>query len=97
IALAAASLAVIRLQPLVFTATMGLGSVSWLAGNLFTLAGWPFHELALWWVGFPTLTIAGERLQLSRIVAATGRRELAFQAVIGLFLAGTVLSVLARG
>jgi hypothetical protein len=90
--LTAASIFVIKLQPLPFTVTMGLGAVAWLGGNVLWLAGRPIPEVVLWWVGFPALTIAGERLQLSRIFGDSALRQRSFMAVIAVLLVGMILS-----
>jgi hypothetical protein len=88
-ALTAASLTVVRLQPAMFTWTMSLGAATWLVGNVLWLVGRPLFDVALWWIGFPTLTIAGERLQLSRLLPTSGRR-VSFLIATSFFLAGAV-------
>ena len=65
------------------TATMALGSLMWLGGNTLWLFGRPIYESVLWWMAFLVLTIAGERLELSRVLRPTPR-------VIALFAAGVV-------
>src|SRR5699024_9149383 len=45
-----------------------------------------------WLAGFLVLTIAGERLELSRLVGATGRSRAVFVAIVAVLLAGLVLS-----
>jgi len=54
---------------------------------------WPVHALVPWWIGFLALTIAGERLELSRMLFHapwTKRLFLGIAALLGLAL---VLSV----
>ena len=54
---------VVRRQPSVETATLLAGATAWLAGNVMLLEG----EAAVpWWLAFFALTVAGERLELSR-------------------------------
>jgi hypothetical protein len=53
--------AIIRRQPALFTAAMGLGTALWLAGNLRWLLGQPIPGVVLWWVAFLVVTIAGEQ------------------------------------
>ncbi len=86
---------IIRLEPTVHAATMGAGALSWAIGNVLWLAGWPVHRVVLWWVGYLVLTIAGERLELSRLLRLTGAARAGFLAAAGLFLAGLVLTVVA--
>jgi hypothetical protein len=66
--LLAASYAVWRRQPALFTAMMALGAASWLAGNLLWTIGLTMAELVPYWAAFLLLTIAGERLELSRLL-----------------------------
>lgn len=86
---------VLRRQPALFTATMAAGAVVWLAGNALWLARWPIHRIVLWWVGFLVLTIAGERLELARMLRLTAARRAAFLVAAGLFAAGLLGSVVA--
>jgi hypothetical protein len=58
-------------HPSLFIVTMGLGAVMWLAGNLRWLDGAAILRVAFWWVAFLVLTIAGERLELSRVLRLT--------------------------
>jgi len=60
------SVAIARRHPALHHTTLALGAASWLVGNAFWVAGWPIYRLVPWWVGFLVLTIAGERLELSR-------------------------------
>ncbi|HSQ80411.1 MAG TPA: hypothetical protein VLU54_04605 [Casimicrobiaceae bacterium] len=64
----AASAAVYSRQRELFTLTLALGALAWSAGNLLWLAGAPVAAAAPWWIGFLVLTIAGERLELSRFL-----------------------------
>jgi hypothetical protein len=54
---------VVRRQPSLETATLLAGAVAWLAGNVTLLEG---HAAVPWWIAFFALTVAGERLELSR-------------------------------
>lgn len=85
---------ILRLHTALFTVTMALGALLWLAGNLLWLAGWPVPTVVYWWAGFLILTIAGERLELNRVLQPTGRVRLLFLAANGLFLAGLVVSTI---
>ncbi|HEX7974081.1 MAG TPA: hypothetical protein VF498_06715 [Anaerolineales bacterium] len=78
-----------------YTAVMALGSLAWLAGNLLWLAGRPIYTIVLWWAAFLVLTIAGERLELGRLVRLSRLAEGLFLGAIGLFLAGLIWSVFA--
>ncbi len=78
-----------------YTVTMALGAVSLFVGDLLWLAGWPVYRFVFWWAAFLVLTIAGERLELSRIVTRSAFSRRAFAAVALLFLAGLIWSLVA--
>lgn len=88
------TLHVVRLQRSAFTIVMCLGGSAWLIGNLLWLRGWPFPQLVLWWIAFLALTIAGERLDLSRFQRQERWAQPLLRAAIGLFLGGVVLSAM---
>ena len=92
LALVAVNGAIIRRQAADFTVTMGLGAAAWLAGNLLWLSGRAVPQSALWWAGFLVLTIAGERLDLSRLRRRPAWARAAFGASAGLLLAGLALA-----
>jgi hypothetical protein len=83
---------IIQLQFALYTVTMGLGALAWLIGNALWFAGWPVHRVVLWWAAFLVLTIAGERLELARILRPSRVSLVAFLVVTGLFLAGLVVA-----
>jgi hypothetical protein len=65
--LTAASLVAVRRQPAAFTASLAAGAAAWLASSGLWAVGNPVPDLAGWWLAFLVLTIAGERLELSRL------------------------------
>ncbi len=68
LALVIVFLIIVQKQPALFTVTMALGAGCWLFGNLLWLSGQPIYQIVYWWVDFLVLTIAGERLELTRIL-----------------------------
>ena len=82
-------------QTALFTITMGLGAVAWFIGNGLWLAGAEIPAAVSWWLGFLVLTIAGERLELSRMRQLTRSSQWAFGAVVGLLLIGCALGGIA--
>jgi hypothetical protein len=86
--LAGGSLFITIQQPALFTGTLLFGALAWLAGNVLWLMGSSVPEVSGWWVGFLILTIAGERLELSRIVAPRRGGEALFLFAISLLAAG---------
>ena len=85
---------IVRRHPALHTGAMGLGAVSWLVGNGLWLAGLPVFQAAYWWGAFLVLTIAGERLELSRIMRLTSRQRALFVGAVSLLGAGLLLSLI---
>ena len=65
--LLAATLQLFWRQRALFTFTLVLGAVAWVHGCVLWAAGRPLYEAIPWWLAFLVLTIAGERLELSRL------------------------------
>jgi len=91
--LVAVFVVIIRRQTALFTIVMGLGAVTWFIGNGLWLAGRSIPSVALWWAGFLVLTIAGERLELSRVRRLTRGSQISFLAAVVLFVLGLVLTI----
>ena len=85
----------VRIQPALFTATMAVGAAAWVGGNLLWMARYPLSVAALWWMGFLVLTIAGERLELSRMLRLSRTAHLLFVGATALLVAGMIVSVAA--
>ncbi len=73
------------------TVTMALGALLWLVGNAFWLVGWPVAQVVPWWSGFLVLTIAGERLELSRLLRLSWLHHVVFLLAVSIFLVGLIL------
>jgi hypothetical protein len=73
--------------------TMGLGAALWLVGNLLWAWGRPVFQAVPWWMGFLVLTIAGERLELARLVIRNRNALNTFVVSVGVFLSGLLLSL----
>jgi len=86
-------LAILRRHFTGYTLVMAGGAASWLIGNLLWLSGRAIFEIVLWWAAFLILTIAGERLELGRLVRLPHHAELLFLITVGSFFSGLVLSV----
>ena len=81
---------IVRREPKIYTAVMAVGALCWLAGNLFWLLGTPISLVVWWWAAFLVLTIAGERLELSRVLRLKTRHYQLFTFAAVLFLLGVV-------
>ena len=88
IVLLAASLDVFRRQTALFTFTLAVGAACWPIGVGLWAAGAAVHEVVAWWLGFLILTIAGERLELSRFLPPSPFARRAFALVLAVIFAG---------
>lgn len=88
--LVAAYGAVLRRQRALATWTMALGAVLWLASNLLAVGGYGPTRLAPWWMGFLVLTIAGERLELARVLPPHRLVVPGFVGALALVVAGLI-------
>ncbi len=83
---------ILRRQSVMFNLVMTLGAASWGVGNLFWLLQYPIGTFVLWWGGFVILTIAGERLELSRFVQPPRSARTLFAALMGILLVGMIVA-----
>ncbi len=91
-ALTAASIRIVWRQPAAFTLTLALGAAAWLAGNTLWALGAATQSVLLWWMAFLVLTIAGERLELSRMLPRPASALCLFGLIVVAMLAGLVES-----
>jgi hypothetical protein len=75
------------------TVTMLFGMVAWFVGNLLWLLGWQIYQVVFLWQAFLILTIVGERLELSRVLRPSKKQQIAFGAIVAVFLLGLIVSV----
>lgn len=86
------SLLIARRQPALFTVTLALGALAWLAGNLFWLVDGVISSAVPWWMIFLVITIAGERLELTRFLPTPLLAKRLFAAIIVALLGGAALA-----
>ena len=91
-ALVAASVEVVRRQFAAFTLTLALGAACWAIGNARFALGAAVHDVVTWWLAFLILTIAGERLELSRFVPTSVGAKRAFTAIVAVIVAALVFA-----
>ncbi|HEY6896088.1 MAG TPA: hypothetical protein VI279_02415 [Rhodocyclaceae bacterium] len=84
-----------RRQPAQFLATLALGSAAWLLGNLVWLLNGSLLPALPFWLGFLILTIAGERLELTRIRPLPAFAKRVFPFIAGAIPAGALLALAA--
>lgn len=91
--LVAASLRIMARLVAPFTIVLALAAGCWLAGNLAWLAGADAAAAAPCWFAFLVLTIAGERLELTRFLPTPPAARSVFLAIVGVVLGGAGLSL----
>lgn len=91
LALVAINVAIVKKQPALFTVTMLLGALCLALGDLHALLARSALATAPW-IAFLVLTIAGERLELSRMAPAPRWAKGAFAVVAFALLAAAALS-----
>jgi hypothetical protein len=84
---------ILRIHLANYTLTMAIAALLWLIGNGLWLLRWPVYEVVWCWIGFLSLTIAGERLELNRVLRPAGSVLRLFWLAIGLILAGLGLAL----
>lgn len=82
-----------RLQPTTDHVVMGTGALLWLVGNGLWLVGLPVFRVVPWWAGFLVLTIAGERLELARVLLLKQLARITFIVTTVIFVVGLLLSL----
>ena len=80
-----------KIEPSALTLILGAGL--WLAGNGLWLGGQPLSRVTPWWIGFLVITIAGERLELSRVLLLGRASRAAFLVSASIFVSGLVGSL----
>lgn len=86
-------IALYRNHPADYLATMGAGAFLWFVGNVLWQVAFPLYQVVPWWIGFLVLTIAAERLELSRLTRLSSWDRLKFLLANGLFLFGLIVSL----
>jgi hypothetical protein len=75
-----------------FTGVMLAAAMSWALGNGQWLAGASIHRVVFWWIAFVVLTIAGERLELNRVMRPSPAALTAFACATALVMAGAFIA-----
>ena len=88
VVLLAASLDVFRRQRALFTLTLVLGALAWMLGSVLWAVGMAVHQVVPWWMAFLVLTIAGERLELSRFMPPSPVATRVFAGILGVIVVG---------
>jgi hypothetical protein len=81
---------VLRQQPAMFTFTLALGALCWLVGNFLWSGGSGTGAAVPFWISFLVLTIAGERLELTRFLPSRPAAKWLFAVFLCLTVAGAI-------
>jgi hypothetical protein len=82
-------------QPAAHTWLLLASAGAWLAGNLLFALGLGSVEILPWWFAFLVMTIAAERLEMTRLMRRRPAAQGLLQAVLAALLLGAALSALA--
>jgi hypothetical protein len=91
------SIMVVVRQRALFTVMLAVAAGCWAVGTLAWLASGGLADAVGWWLAFLVLTIAAERLELSRLLAPPPLSQATFVAAVLLILAGAARAELAGG
>ncbi len=92
--LSAASVAIARRQPQPHTLLLVVAASAWVAGNALFIHGAPPDACAAWWFAFLVLTIAAERLEMTRLMKRRAAAKPLFYGLTATLLAGAALATL---
>ncbi|AKJ30886.1 hypothetical protein AAW51_4195 [Caldimonas brevitalea] len=77
------------------TVLLLVGAVGWLVGNALYAAGLPADAVVPWWFSFLVLTIAAERLEMTRLMRRRAGAAEVLYLLLGTLLAGAATASLA--
>lgn len=63
---------------------------AWFVGNAWWFTGTAIYRVVFWWVAYVVLTIAGERIELNRVLRPTALVRVAFVIVLAALVAVAV-------
>ncbi len=81
-----------RMQPEVHITLMGIGAMSWVLAAGTWMAGEPVPALIPWLAAFLILTIAGERLELARLIATTRSSKRQLAGAVAIVIVGSMIA-----
>ena len=90
VALTANSIVAALRHPAAFTLLLAIAASCWAAGTVAWMLGRGMPAVSGWWLLFPVLTIAAERLELSRLLSAPRFSAVAIVLVAALAITGAV-------
>jgi len=92
--LLAASIAIVAKHRALHTFTLAVAAASLLLGDVLWFFDRTIPEVVLTWILFVVLTIAGERLELGRVLAPSRASRVLFALVLAISVAGAAIALL---
>ena len=89
---AGVNVVIVRRQAAAHTALLLVAALAWLAGNAMLASGLAGDAVHAWWFSFLVITIAAERLEMTRLMRRRPAAQHALLAVIASLIAGAALS-----
>lgn len=90
VVLLAAFAVFLRRQPAAFTLVMAAGALCWAAGNALLVLGRVLPDVVPWWAALLILTIAGERIEMSRLLPPSPAVQRLTGFLVAFYLTGLV-------
>ena len=84
------ALRIVQIRRAMFTVTMALGAMALYIGNMLWMLDYPMFNSVYWWGAFLILTIAGERLELARIVQVSKVGRSLFTVAVAILCTGLI-------
>ncbi|HEY8050503.1 MAG TPA: hypothetical protein VIE63_15125 [Ramlibacter sp.] len=91
------NVAILRRQRAAHTALLVVSAACWLLGNAAFALHWPMTAIVPWWFMFLVVTIAAERLEMTRLARRRPGTQGFLFAIIGALAAGAEMSSFAPG
>jgi hypothetical protein len=95
LALTINSVVVLARQPALFTTALAVAAAGWAIGTAAWILGQNTAEFTGWWLAFLVLTVAAERLELSRLLSPSRLSQVTFACAAAFILAGAARRELA--
>lgn len=92
VAFTGVNLVLLRRQRADHTWLLLLSALAWLVGNGLFATGWRSAEILPWWFAFLVMTIAAERLEMTRLMRRRPAAQGSLYAVLAALLLGAALS-----
>jgi hypothetical protein len=88
LALTINSMVVVARQPALFTMALAVAAACWAIGTVAWILGQNTAEFTAWWLAFLVLTVAAERLELSRLLSPPRLSQVTFACAAAFILVG---------